>query len=70
MLEWFGNLPAWARFCAALVIMGIGVGVAIWATRFWPAHFFDVAGLVIAGVGFALLCVAGRSESEKRGYRD
>lgn len=61
MLNIWLEFPAWLRMGIALLIAVIGVLTFIFASV--------RAGAVLSGVGFVLLLVGGKSDSEKNGYR-
>lgn len=61
MLEAWSELPSWLRLTIAFIICGLG------ALLFW---FVSIrAGIALGGLGFAMLMVGGKSQSEKNGYR-
>ena len=59
LLEWWAGLPWWLRYGVAVVFLLISTVLLIGGT-FWPLGW--AAGLVF-------LFFAGRSSSEKKGYR-
>ena len=60
MLDAWMELPAWARIGSALVLMLLGALVFL---------FVNVrTGIVLIGVGFVLLLMGGKTDSEKNGY--
>ena len=61
MLEFWTELPWWLRLLVALLILGVGVVVFLFASV--------RAGCVIAGAGLVMFAIGGRSQSEKNGYR-
>ncbi len=61
MLNIWIELPAWLRLGIAGIVAIIGVLTFI---------FVSVrAGAVLSGIGFVLLLIGGKSDSEKNGYR-
>lgn len=70
MLEWWMELPAWLRMTLGVVLMVVG-GLILWAqiasdagnrrAYTWP--------IAMCGLGFAMVMVGGKTDSEKNNYR-
>jgi len=61
MLDFWTDLPAWARLLVALGLMIAGAAIFWWVSiRF---------GIAVFAVGFVLFCIGGKSKAEKQGYR-
>ena len=60
--DWWDTLPPLARYLISLLVIGASAAV-LWVGLF-------VHGGWLFAVGMVLLCLSGRSEVEKRGYRN
>ena len=61
MLDWWIELPWWMRLGVALLLMAVGLLVFLYGSV--------KGGAALFGLGFILLVLGGKSESEKKGYR-
>lgn len=72
MLDLWLGFPAWMRMIAALALIGIGG----WIVYLWlfggrevaEYRFLPLIGAGIVAMGFVLVLVGGRSNSERNGY--
>ncbi|MGH7213182.1 MAG: hypothetical protein ACREIT_00140 [Tepidisphaeraceae bacterium] len=72
MLDWWIGLPAWLRIGLGVVVLLAGAGVLwAWATGYFavPRRHVLTLGLALAGLGFGMILVGGKSDSERKGYR-
>jgi hypothetical protein len=60
MLDWWSEQSPWLRYGVALLLIAISTILFFFADRFWPWGW---------AMGLILLCFAGPSDSEKKGYR-
>jgi hypothetical protein len=61
MFEWYGGLPSWLRFSAALFFLLIATLMWLLADRVW---------IWCWAVGIALLLFAFPTQGEKKGFHD
>lgn len=61
MLDWWTDLPAWLRITTALLVLATGAFV-LW-------YVSVRLGAALLGLGFILVVLGGKSQSEKKGYR-
>ena len=61
MLDWWTDLPAWLRIATALLVLAAG-GFVLW-------YVSVRLGAALLGLGFILVVLGGKSQSEKKGYR-
>ena len=72
MLGWWTDLPAWLRVGLGVVVLLTGGGI-LWAGM--TGHIIEHRrvcpriSLVLIGLGFAMILIGGKSDSERKGYR-
>jgi len=78
MLGIWTDLPWWARIGIGLAIMITGVVIIIRTVALAgsgefivddPRRYAIILGFIVTGIGFGLLCVGGKTDAEKKGYR-
>ena len=79
MLGIWADMPWWARLTVGLLIMVIGIIVIVRTVAHGPvagefvvddpSRYALVIGFVVTGIGFGLVCVGGKTDAEKNGYK-
>ena len=78
MLGFWCDLPWWARLGIGVLIMGIGIVIIVRTVALSgagtllvddPRKYALVIGFIVTGIGFGLICVGGKTDSEKNGYK-
>jgi len=78
MLGLWTDLPWWARLGMALVVMTVGIVIVVRSIHSGAAptllvddlsRYQLLVGFAITGIGFGMLAIGGRSDSEKNGYK-
>ena len=67
MLLWWKELPTWLQWVVALLLVLIG-SVSIYLSG--DAGSMDWTGVGGVALGIALILFSGKSDAEKKGYRD
>jgi len=79
MLGFWADLPWWARIGIGAVIMVIGIVIIVRTVALGsvagglivddPRRYALVMGFLVTGIGFGLICVGGKTDAEKNGYK-
>ena len=78
MLGIWTDLPWWARTGIGVLIMIGGIVIIVRTVMLRgtgefivddPRRYALVLGFIVTGIGFGLVCVGGKTESEKKGYK-
>lgn len=71
MVDWWTGLPGWLRFVFGLVVMLLGGGI-LWAGLtgriIAGRRACSTLALALIGLGFAMMLIGGKSDSERNGY--
>ena len=72
VISWWTDRPWWVRIGIGLAMIAWGVVVIVNVARDdnpFTDHWPLIGGGMLAGVGFVLLMIGGKSDAEKKGYK-
>lgn len=62
LFEWWTDLPPIFRILVALLTGGLGLAMIFWMHN-------PRGGVILTGLGFAMVIFGGPSDSKKKGYK-